>query len=309
MTLECLRLDVITQAAIAVRPIAYTVNAMATVQSNLSANQPSTSPIELANSAQTRVFIASVVFGVIAALVAASLAVMVWKTNNGYQDAIKADADARIEVARTEAVKAQTEAVRIDVEGKERIAKVEADADLKIADARAIAAKANERAGVLELRAQELTQENLILRSDVANLEKEATEAGRKLERLRKRQRPRGISANFLQVLKCKPPGAAVVLYIGGSSEVIMFTENLCGKLRQAGWEVTSPMRISSITDLSQTGMVLGEITVITSFEYPFPENEENLIIALLKEGFNVGIRTETTLPDSRLRIVIESKF
>ena len=69
------------------------LNAMAIIQ-------PIPSPIELADRWQRRLFVTSVIFGVAAALIGALLAWLLWGANNGYQEAVHADANARIEEAK-----------------------------------------------------------------------------------------------------------------------------------------------------------------------------------------------------------------
>jgi hypothetical protein len=114
-----------TSPAIIARPIAKMVNAMATVQSNLLLNQSSPSPIELADRAQRRLFIASVIFGVTAALIGAVLAWLLWRANNKYQEAVTADANARIEEAKRGAEEARRDAATANERAKELLLRIE----------------------------------------------------------------------------------------------------------------------------------------------------------------------------------------
>jgi hypothetical protein len=150
MVLDLFELSRIANEAIAIEPIAKLMNAMMTVQSNLSANQSSPSPIELADRAQRKLFIASIIFGVVAAIIAALFAWLVWKSNNRYQEVVKAAADARI------------------------------------AEAGKSAAQANESASKANERAQNLEHDNLNLRSQVATLETQAAEAKKDVAGLQK---------------------------------------------------------------------------------------------------------------------------
>jgi len=94
------------------------INVMAMIQS-------SQSPIEIADIAQRRVFVASVVFGVVAALIAAILAWLLWRANNKYQDAVIADANARIEEARRGAEEARKDAATANARAQELALRIE----------------------------------------------------------------------------------------------------------------------------------------------------------------------------------------
>lgn len=155
MSLDLFNLNVIAYAAIEIKPMASVLNAMATIQS-------SPSPIEIADKWQTRLFVASAIFAVVAALIGAGLGVLLWKANNKYQDAVMADANARISEAKEGASKADERA---------------AVADESAGKANSEAGRANERAGELELKAQELAQQNLELRSGMSSIEKAAADA------------------------------------------------------------------------------------------------------------------------------------
>jgi hypothetical protein len=227
MSLDLLNLSPITSPAIIASPIARMVNAMAMVQSNLLANQSSPSPIELADRAQRRLFAASVLFGVIAALIGAGLALLLWRANNKYQEAVTADANARIEEAKR---------------GAEEARKQAADALRDAALANKEAGKANERAEGLELKAQELEQQNLALRSGVASLEKEAADSKRAYLELRETITPRTLTPQqqslFIAALKKQPGGKIRLGCASGSEESCIFAQQFLGLFKEAGWSV-----------------------------------------------------------------------
>lgn len=103
-------------------PAAKVISAMATIQSSLPANQ---SPIEVADRAQRRLFVISIVFGVVAALIAALLAWLLWRANNKYQDAVIADANARIEEAKRGAAEARRDAATANERAEQLALKIE----------------------------------------------------------------------------------------------------------------------------------------------------------------------------------------
>jgi hypothetical protein len=164
MVFDLFNLSRIASAAITLKPIAKMVSAMATVQSNLSANQSSTSPIELADRTQRRLFAAYVIILVVSALIVALFTYLVWRAGNTYQDTVKTDAYARIAEAGSSAAQANERAAKAD----ER------------------AGEANSEAGRANERAQNLEHDNLTLRGQVATLEKQAVDAKKDVASLQK---------------------------------------------------------------------------------------------------------------------------
>jgi hypothetical protein len=111
MTLSLLNASTIATIAIKIAPTTSTVIAMST-------NQPS--EIERAATQQTYIFV-GYVFLLLLTLVGT---VILYRAGNKYQEAVKTDADARIEEAKREAAKALKDAA----EANERAAKLEMEA-------------------------------------------------------------------------------------------------------------------------------------------------------------------------------------
>jgi hypothetical protein len=176
MAFDLLNLSQIASLAITVRPIAKMVNSMATVQSSLSANQSSQSPIELADRAQRRLFVVSVIFGVAAALIAALLTWLLWRANNAHQAAVKGDADARIAEAGESAARANAEAVKAN-EGLR-------GAEARIEEARAETAKASEEVARLTKEAEALRVDAEKARANIATAQADAAQANERTQRL-----------------------------------------------------------------------------------------------------------------------------
>ncbi|HEX8072890.1 MAG TPA: hypothetical protein VF546_23290 [Pyrinomonadaceae bacterium] len=230
---------------------------MATVQSNLSANQSNQSPVALADRAQRRLFVLSVVFGVVAALIGALLAWLLWRANNTYQETVRAEANARIAEAGDSAAKANERA---------------AGAEERAGEANKAAGRANERAGELELRAQELAQQNLELRSGVANLEIEAANARAEQQRiqtelakqqiraanaeaallkLKEEIKDRDLTAEqrgrLLEFLRANPRGTVRLAIPLNNAEAMSFALILSGALKEGGWNVTDIGQIAGV--------------------------------------------------------------
>lgn len=95
-------------------PIAKMANTILTIQSS--------SPMEIAAKNQTRLFIVYVVILVLGSLLATFLTILVYRASNAYQEAVKADADARIAEANQKAAEANKRAAEAQTE----LAKIQA---------------------------------------------------------------------------------------------------------------------------------------------------------------------------------------
>jgi hypothetical protein len=261
MVLDFLNLSLIARAAIQIMSTTKMVSIMATIQSNLSANQSNPSPIELADRAQRRVFVVSIVFGVAAALIAALLAWLVWRANNAYQAAVIADANARSEEAKKGASEADAKAAQANLEAaraneglaksNEEIARLtveaetakteRAEADKQIAIAKANAARADEGAA-------KATAEVARLQIIVANAETKRAEAEKALLELQERIKPRHLSAQqnarFLELLNANPKGSVEVRCPIGDPEIYNFALEIEAVLKAAGWQTTLNNRV-----------------------------------------------------------------
>jgi hypothetical protein len=296
-------------AAIMITPTAKVISVMATIQSNPSS-------IELADRAQNKLFVVSVIFGVLAAMAGAMIAWRLWGASNRYQEAVKADADARIAEARNGAAQANVQAAK---------------ADERAGEANKEAGRANERAGELELQAQKLVKENLALRSGVADLEKAAADARSKqaeaelhlkqlAERQQRQESPRWMYLSPLRaLLKGKPTGVAEVLYPKEDDEAASFAFRLAWLMDLAGWKIARRVPISASLTLLQysgendsdgalikrVGGQRGISLVINTHE---GSAYEPLINALRTCGFSVKEGNFPGFPDGLIRIVVGPK-
>lgn len=241
MSLDLFNLDAIASAAIAINPIASVINAMATVQS-------SPSPIEIADKWQTRLFVTSAIFAVAAALIGALLGSLLWRANNKYQDAVMADANARIAEAGEGAANARAEAARANeglAKSNEEIAQLtkeaealraeaekakaeRAEADKQIATAKADAASAAERTAEISLRVEEEARKR--------------AEAQRALLALQERIKDRHLTTaqrnGLIEVLRQFPKGTVLIKCSSIGPESCAFAEEIAATLQLAGWTV-----------------------------------------------------------------------
>ena len=225
-------------------PIAKLISAMATIQ-------PS---IELADRTQRRIFVASIAFGVVAALIAALLAWLVWKANNTYQDAVKSDADARIATAESRSAQANAQAAkaneglgksnaeiaRLTTEAEQAKAD-RAEANKQIAVAKADAARAKEGIANAEAVSAKASVEVAQLQAVVAKAEQRRAEAEKALAEVQERFRSRNLSQDELNILiaylKQHPVGEVDISPVANNEESEHFARQLVSMLLMAGWK------------------------------------------------------------------------
>ena len=135
-------------------------------------SSPLVSEIERASTAHARMFALSIAVIFLAAFATAVVTYFVWKSGNRVQEAIRVEANAKIETARATAAEADQKAA----EAREGTARAVADA-----------ARANERTSALSLAASRLNQQSLEIQSRLereraARLKMEAAIAPRLLE-------------------------------------------------------------------------------------------------------------------------------
>ena len=156
------------------------------------------------------------------------------------------------------------------------------------------------------------TKEILALQKEVADARTKQAEAEHKLELLRRRRLSRIVSDTFREALKNKPVGRAVVLYVVGSSEIILFADDLHEALNDAGWQVPPPKQVSSVLDLMGGKTWSDEIVVL--YKLPgtphTPSHVQALSDALRKERFNIAMYYSIghKLPDDLVHIIINPR-
>ena len=288
-------------------PISATI-AMAAIHTSSS----NVSPIEAATRVHNLVYLGYVVVLVLAAF----FTWLAWKTGNKVQDAIRADANARI----------------AEADSKAEIAKQGA------ATANEGAAKANERATALEnanltLRGQVATLETGAANAakDVARLQKEASDAkaaqqrvelelaAQKTELVKYRERaaiaersllelqeklaPRQLTpAGEAALIKALAAGAKGEIEIGYAPdlETSLLADNFVRLLQAAGWTTTVIVEVSS--------PVLGGLNIEVHDINNAPQRAKALQDALTGIGIPVRALSISGLPKDKLRLFIGPK-
>jgi hypothetical protein len=196
--------------------------------------------IEAATKRHGRMFGAYIAVLVLTALVVALFTWLVWRSGNAVQDAIQADANARIEEAKSTAVSVEHAnlILRTDLNTESgKVAGLQKDA----ADAQA----AQHRVEIELSKQREITAK---LEIEVADARRRQAEAEERLERIKKKQDPRGVPHGIIEdILKKYPPGKALVEYQHGSWETDFFANGLWSTLINSGWDVPKPKGVSSV--------------------------------------------------------------
>jgi hypothetical protein len=200
----------------------------ATSDLSQSENIPS---IEAAEAWNNRLFGSYIVFGIFIAIAGAWFTVAVFKASNRVQEAIKADADARIESLRTEGDKARSALAKTNVrltEAEERLA----EAQRKVEEARRDTAKHELE---LVIQRQQLADAS----ERVAKAESQAVEAKLELEKYRapRMLRPDQEEA-FVSAMSEFKGQRALLGAIANTSEASSFGVQLFLALTRAGVNV-----------------------------------------------------------------------
>lgn len=213
-----MRLYLLIAKYIAIPPIVtmLMINTIYAMQTN----QNTLSPIDEAANAQTKVFAISIVIFILSAIATCGVAIWLFVVSNKYQYAVIQDANAKIELAKAEAAKAN--------EGLAKSNEKIAEANKEIEFAKTEAAKANEQTAKLE--------------KQIIDAKRRQAEAERALLELQARLRFRSLTPEqrnkLSSELLSRPSGRIVVHFLAGNSESEHFAIELAEILAQNHWMV-----------------------------------------------------------------------
>lgn len=231
------------------------------------------SEIERAAKAHRNVFIIYILLLSITVLLSAWLFI----SSNKLQDAIKADADSKIEIAKTEAV------------------------------------KANERIANLTVTAKELEKQNLTLRTDLNNaagevaiLQTEAANAQRALLEIQERMKPRLITENqrlrLHEVLKNGPKGQIRIFCVSGNLEAHNFAIQIADVLTTADWVVDGVF--DAVISPTSSGLEVA----IRDEKAASKLRADTLRLALSGVGFPTVGHALSGLSDDKVQLTVHAK-
>lgn len=318
ITSACLFDSQIAAAPIATMTIANTTSAMSS-DSQPEDSAATKSAIESAITSNNRIFFVYV--GVL--VIGAILTVMLFNSGNRVQEAMKADADARLKSSEVKinSLTAETEKATSEIiKGQIDLAQ----AQKGIALVQTAAAEANARASKLE-------HHNLDLRITVATLEKQAADAGKdlaglqiavadakrrqaeaetKLALVSIRQLPRALRipiSKMLSILKTAPPAKVIILYQEADAESSLFADWLRLRLADAGWQILSTKAIHSTTVFGATTQ--GDIYfVMRDQRAGWSSASIQALNKALREGEMIVSGFSSNFTDDTVRIVIAPK-
>ncbi len=203
-----------------------------------------------------------------------------------------------------------------------RIAEHEAQAERdKTAAFQSVAAQANERSLKLEAG-------NLALKTDLEKAKAEAAKAQLELRRyidhVDRKAGPRRLDREqFLETLRGKPTGIALIQYKPEDAEAFQFATQICAMLKTAGWDAREPTTFPAGRGPRQTA-VPSEFTYGGAFgsgvtircKNPRPEVREKsatgaLVDAMLfarEGGGDLEVVGDPLLPENVFQIVIGQK-
>lgn len=159
----------------------------------------------------------------------------------------KLASDEKVEAAKADAVRANTEAVRIESEGKERVAKVEAEAKEKIAEltteaerAKAERAEADKQIEIAKADVTKAARQTAEISLRVEEEARKRAEAEKALLELQERVKPRHLTAQqrkqLIEVLKKNPSNLEVINCVLADAESCAFATELNAVFKEAGW-------------------------------------------------------------------------
>ncbi|HEV7486535.1 MAG TPA: hypothetical protein VGQ65_12730 [Thermoanaerobaculia bacterium] len=188
------------------------------------------SPIEAATRVHNLVYLAYVAVLVLAAF----FTWLAWKTGNKVQDAIRADADARIAEASSKGT--ALENANLTLRGQ--LATLETKTADAIAEQRKVEIALSEDRG----RTAKLELEAATQRERAAKADERAADAESSLLFLQKRTARRSVNGQiFLAALDAKPKAEVEIMYLKDDPDSWQIAMQLGGLLHQAGWKVKFP--------------------------------------------------------------------
>jgi hypothetical protein len=220
------------------------------------------SAIESATRQNNKLFATYIVVLVVTALLVALFTFLTWRSGNRVQDAIVADANARIE----EANKKAAEANRAAGEANKRAQELEGSNLVlrgQVATLETNAASAQKDVAALQRDAANAQAAQQRVEIDLSKQKERTATAERELLEIKERIKPRRLNDQqataFVSTLKTLPAGKIKFGYTAGSAdEGFKFLQLLIPLFKQAGWEVPSKSSdIANHMDIQVTGVAV----------------------------------------------------
>jgi hypothetical protein len=232
-------------------------------------SSPNMSEIEKADKAQRNLFIVYILFLTLTVV----FAVLVWWSGNKYQDAVKRDADSKIESSKAEVAKA-----------KESIADLAVQAD-------------EEKLKILKME------------KEVADARKGQAEAQRALLELQESLKPRHLTnkqrLQLIEALAKHPAGDITISCMGSSGESCNFAAELRGLLKTCDWKTKDGGVVVAVSGEQQPS---GVVISVQSRNSLSAKLAGILLTELNKMGFNAKGVTKDSLSQDEIDVLIGLK-
>ena len=146
----------------------------------------------------------------------------------------------------------------------------------------------------------EYEQQNLILRTDLANAQRALLELE---ERTRSRQITEQQKGRLAEMLRDSPPGSVSVTYASTDPEASVFAQQIVETLRLTKWEVTGPRPVPK----KQLSLPAGLMIVVRD-KYHVPPWATSLCNAFEAIGFKMEVGRRPELSDTIAEIYVGAK-
>lgn len=227
------------------------------------------------------------------AIVITFLTWLVWDSGNKVQDAVQADADARIQEAKGVAAKAD-----------ERSRQLEHDNLVLRGD---LTAQEGKVAGLQKDSANARAAQQKV-ETDLAKQQEMTANAERELEELKETMRPRSLTqpqqASLVKLLSGEPKGEVEILCVIGNTEGCAFANQIDKVLKAAGWTVKG----GGISQAIFSSPVPVGVVIIVRNAITAPPFAARLQRAFFSIGVPIGGVEQSTRPEGSVEIVVEVK-
>ena len=286
---------------------------------------PQQSPLDLANAANSRWFVLYLVFLGLAAIGTVFFTFKLFRSGTGVQDAIRHDAEARVEGAKEQAKAdieksrsdARVEITRVEKQSKLDIAQVEADSKERVLTLQRELADATRETKAAQTRLEQEQQKTALAQEAAAEAQHRVNEAivGRILAR--------NVSPRLPEILKSLPPARAEIQFRDSDPESWVYALSIRDALKAAGWEIpTDPKSIPAARfdgyDLPIAGVTVwnsesegffpvipDDPTVVAQFLGAGKKTEADMRLAALVALLRASPRKDKKLKAGEFRILI----
>jgi len=217
------------------------------------------SPIDMAAKSERNWLFVLVAWVIFSAVITGLLTILLYKKTSSYQLAVQRRADTLIAGSNAEAKRAGERAAEAN-ERAQKLEGVNLSLRSQVATLETQATDAKKDLAILQMAAADANAAQQRVETDLAEARRRQAEAELKVEDVTKSQMPRIFSFNFAKFsasLKGKPTGHAILIYQRDDVEAYEFACKLYWVLTKAGWTATAP-KPTEPSELQPSALVAG---------------------------------------------------